>query len=112
MSSAATGRRSAGRGRGPLALQQRQIDDVHAGQRGDAGVDVPGQRQVDDDQRPAAAAGHGGGDDVGVDDEPGGAGAGDQHVGGGQLGRQVGERGGAAAEALGQPGGAWPRCGC
>jgi hypothetical protein len=87
-------------GRAPLALQEGEVDHVHTGQPGHAGVDVPGQRQVDDDQagrpagRPPIQDCIARGDDLGADDEAAGTGAGDQHVGGGDLRGQVGELGG------------------
>ena len=86
-----------------LTLQEGEVDDVHAGQARDAGVDVPREGQVDDDERPAGAPGHRGGDDLGGDDQPGRARAGDQDVGGGQLVGQPAELRGPAADRGGQP---------
>ena len=65
-------------------------------------VDVAGQRQVEDDERPARAA-RDGRQQLGGEDVPDRAGAGDDEVGLGESGRQLGQRAGLRAEGGGQP---------
>ena len=94
-----------------LVGQPGQADQLDAGQVGHGRVDVVRQRQVDDRERAASGACGRARDRRRRQDHAGGAGAGHQHVGGGDLVRDVVERDRCGRRTARRGARRWPRCG-
>ena len=86
-----------------LLLQALEVDQRDAGQRPHGRVDVAGQREVEDRERPAAAGLDGARDEVERHDDAGRAGRGDDDVGLDERLLEVVEADAAALERGGEP---------